>query len=289
VLQPDWPRIEVESGLAVQSACFLGEGWNSRAYLVNDGFVFRFPKRHELWEELEREIKFLAFAADRLPLSVPRYVQVAPDSRSAAYGYAAYRYLRGRALNVSDLNESKRAEAAEDLGGFLRALHDLAPDPSLASTLPREEERVTSEQWFERSEREIASKLTGRDATVLRELFKTYLGAPENFSFQPVVLHADLSAEHILMDDSSIAAILDFGDVNWGDPDYDFMYLFVDFGQAFAEEVARRYGHRDIEQLRRKLRYFAIVDQIDTILNGPGVAPEGQPEAAWGKLRRILR
>ena len=69
-----------------------------------------------------------------------------------------------------------------------------------------------------------------------------------------------------------MSGIIDSGDVSWGDPDYDFMYLFVDYGSAFTEEVARRYQHTDIEQLRLKLSYFGIVDQIGTILDGEGLA-----------------
>jgi aminoglycoside 2''-phosphotransferase len=89
MMEPDWRIIELENqGLSVQSAHFLGEGWNSRAYLVNNELVFRFPKRPEHWEELKREVKFLAFAADFLPLTVPRYTHVATDSPAAAYGYA---------------------------------------------------------------------------------------------------------------------------------------------------------------------------------------------------------
>lgn len=53
---------------------------------------------------------------------------------------------------------------------------------------------------------------------------------------------------------------------------YDFMYLFVDFGQDFAEEAARRYGHRDLERLISKLLYFGLVDQIGAILDGKGLA-----------------
>ena len=86
-MEPDWRKIELEiRGLAVQSTHFLGEGWNSRAYLVNNELVFRFPKRPEHWEELEREVRFLAFAADLLTLAVPRYTHMAPDS-SAPYGW----------------------------------------------------------------------------------------------------------------------------------------------------------------------------------------------------------
>jgi hypothetical protein len=60
------------------------------------------------------------------------------------------------------------------------------------------------------------------------------------------------------------------------------MYLFVDFGLEFVGDVARRYGHPDLESLARKLLYFALVDQIGTILEGPGRALEGQQETACG-------
>jgi len=116
-----------------------------------------------------------------------------------------------------------------------------------------------------------------------------HLHTTANFSFQPVVLHADLSGDHILVEDDAVAAVLDFGDVNWGDPDYDFMYLFVDFGWEFVEDVARRYGHPDLERLNQKSRYFALTDQIGTILDGPGRALAGQEDAAWSRLRQLLR
>lgn len=239
-MEPNWRNIELENrGLSVRSAHFLGEGWNSRAYLVNDELVFRFPKRPEHWTELEREITFLAFAADFLPLAVPRYAHVAPDSSASAYGYAVYRYLRGHAMNVNDLTPEKRAEAAEVIATFLRALHSLQPSPEVGSLLPREDERMVAEEYFARAQREIAPKLRPPEASALVKQFEIYLSTPENFLFQPAVLHADLGRDHILMENDSVVAALDFGDVNWGDPDYDFMYLFVDFGQAFVEEVAR--------------------------------------------------
>jgi len=288
--EPDWRTIELENpGLSVQSAHFLGEGWNSRAYLVNNELVYRFPKRPGHWEELEREVKFLAFAADFLPLAVPRYAHVAPDSPAAAYGYAVYRYLQGHAMNVNALSLEKRAAAAEVIGAFLRAMHSLQPNPEVGCILPREDERLVAEEYFTRTKREIAPKLRPPEASALLKQFEIYLGAPENFLFQPAVLHADLGRDHILMEHDSVVAAIDFGDVNWGDPDYDFMYLFVDFGLDFAEEVARRYGHRDPERLKSKLLYFGLVDQIGTILDGAGLALKGQGDLAWLQLKRLLR
>lgn len=289
-MNPDWRKIEFENrGISIRSARFLGEGWNSRAYLVNDELVFRFPKRPEHWEELEREIAFLTFAADDLPLAVPRYVQVAPDSPAAEYGYAAYRYLRGHAMDADALSREQLAAAADTIAAFLRAMHSLQPSPEVASILPLEDARVEAEEYLVQAESEIAPKLPPVEATALRRQFEVYLGAPTNFFFRPAVLHADLSQDHVLVENDSVVAVIDFGDVNWGDPDYDFMYLFNNFGQTFVREVARRYGHPNLEELVVKLRYFDLVDQIGTILYGAGRALEGQEGAAWRRLKQLLR
>jgi len=53
--------------------------------------------------------------------------------------------------------------------------------------------------------------------------------------------------------------------------------------------VARRYGHPDLGQLRKKLDYFAVVDQIGTIVEGSGRALKGQEEEAWRRLIKLLR
>ena len=289
-MKPDWRQIELENpGLSVRSAAVLGEGWNSRVYLVNNDLVFRFPKRSEQWVELDREIKFLAFAADRLTLPVPRYVQVLRESSAATFGYAAYRYINGRALNVSAITQSQRIAQAERIGNFLQVLHGLKPHPDIASILPREEARMIAQEYCARADREVIPQLTSSEAKALRMQFETHLSAPSNFRFTPVVLHADLGKDHIVEEDSSVSGVLDFGDVSWGDPDYDFMYLFVDFGLEFAIDVARRYGHSNLDQLRTKLCYFGIVDQIGTILDGAGRALEGQEAAAWHRLRQLLK
>jgi len=45
---PDWTQIERElPELSIVSARFIGEGWNARAFVVNEELVFRFPKRAE--------------------------------------------------------------------------------------------------------------------------------------------------------------------------------------------------------------------------------------------------
>src|SRR6185503_3631143 len=104
------------------------------------------------------------------------------------------------------------------------------------------------------------------------------------FANAPHVLHADLSAEHVLWDGQSVTGILDWGDVCLGDPDYDFSYLYQDFGEDFVREMAREYGHPDPDRLVSKSRYFSIVDEIGTIVHGADEALPGDVEESWRRL-----
>ena len=58
-----------------------------------------------------------------------------------------------------------------------------------------------------------------------------YIDTHANFSFQSVVIHADLSTDHILADNRRVRGIIDFSDVSFGDADYDFAALFIDVGE----------------------------------------------------------
>ena len=171
----------------------------------------------------------------------------------------------------------------------MRALHDLQPSPDVSEALPREDERASAETLATRAENEIAPKLRPPEADNLRRRFEEHLSTPRDVSLRPSVLHADLSRDHILMQDEAVVAVIDFGDVNWGDADYDFTYLFVECGLPFVEEVARRYEHPNLNRLRFKLNYFAMADEVDVILNGPGSRvgiraqpPQGGPPPQGG-------
>jgi aminoglycoside phosphotransferase (APT) family kinase protein len=288
--EPEWSRIEAEHpGLRVRSTRFLGEGWCSRVFVVNDELVVRCPKRAGHWDEIEREMAFLAYAADRLPLPVPRYVHAAPRSPASPHGYAAYRYLVGRAMNTAVMTEAERSAAAERLAEFLRAFHTLEPDAEIAAILPRDDGRRTVEELVSRAEREIVPRLEAADARALARELERHMSDSRTFSFTARIIHADFSKDHILVHEGAVAAVIDFGDVAWGDPDYDFMYLSIDAEVPFVDEVASRYGHPDRDLLRAKLRFFTAIELIDTLLNGEDLALDGQIEDAWQRLRARIR
>jgi aminoglycoside 2''-phosphotransferase len=287
-MNPDWRIVEHDrSGLCVRTCRLLGEGWNSYAYCVNEDLVFRFPKRAECWEELRREMAFLDAVGHHLPQTVPRYLATAPESPASPHGYAVYRYIQGETFDVRRLSARQKGAAADALATFLKALHTFVPPPEVAAILSRESPHDDVEEYRQIAGTKVVPQLTPLQADALRAACNQYIETLGH-DRKAVPLHADLSREHILPTRRAISGVIDFGDVNLGDADYDFMYLCLDYGWEFAEAVALRYDHPDRERLQAKLRYFAIVDQIDTIAHGEGLVSDGQVRQAWGRLRQIL-
>ncbi|HEY2893758.1 MAG TPA: aminoglycoside phosphotransferase family protein [Pirellulales bacterium] len=288
-MQPDWKKIESEvPRLSVSSAILLGEGWTARAYRVNDELVFKFPKRAADWDELNREIAFLAYARPLLPLPVAEHLFQIRNSKGAPHGYGVYRNIPGEAVSFSELSDAARADLATVLARFLRSLHDLRASPSLESVLRTGEDRTESEQRLSEAQEKVAQGLTVSERRCLSNALARHAEHPENCSVESRIIHADFSAQHILYADKGVTGILDWGEVSFGDPDYDFCYLYGEFGEAFVRDVASRYGHQDLERLVRKAHYFWLVDQIDAIAYGGGRAPAGDEEASWRQLKALL-
>ena len=285
---PDWSLIEREiAGLTVHTTVMLGEGWMSRAFLVNENLVFKCPKRAHDWSELDREVAFLRWAADKLPLPVPAYLQLVPQSQAAPNGYAIYRYIAGTALDIEHLTDRGRDAAADRIASFLSQLHLLRPDTPLAELLPQSDALAEARVCFERAITAVVPNLAHDEAQALMRSLNSLVTTVGNT--ERVIVHADFSREHILADDGLVAGVIDFGDVSWGDADYDFHYLFLDFGESFTENVARRYGHANLDELLAKIRLYALADQLETVLNEERRALPGQVEAATLRVRELLR
>lgn len=271
----------------VQGARLLGEGWTTRSWLFGDR-VLRCPKHADDWEWLHREIAFLRYAWDKLPLPVPRYGQVEPHAPGFAHGYAAYPLIPGRSAEGRLGSAPVRRNHARALADFLRALHDLRPPREVLQLLVHEDPVANAEFYRVVVERDLASQLTAAETTAVRAQLTRYAGNPANVAYSPVVLHADLNGDNILVDESGhITGVIDFGDVCLGDPDFDFTYLYLELGGDFTADVARRYGHPAPDALLEKTHYFALVDQIGTILCDGGRALPGHQDQAWQNLRTL--
>lgn len=202
------------------------EGYDFEVAIVDDEWVFRFPRRSGVEQALEVEIALLPAIAPSLPVAVPTFEHISPDPL-----FVGYRLIRGTPLVDDD---------AEGVWAFLEALHALD-----SSELP-----VDRSDWveayraqcaeFERLVFPILDRDTRAKATRLFSDVETLVG------FEPALVHADLGPEHLLVRDGRLAGVIDWGDVRVGDPALDYSWLL---NGPFADW--------DVDpELRRRARFY---------------------------------
>ena len=100
-------------GRSPRSILELDHGYDFEVAIVDDEWVFRFPRRAGVEEALEVEIALLPAIAPALPVAVPSFEHVSRDPL-----FVGYRLIRGEPL-VDEDGDGVRA--------FLEALHALDP------------------------------------------------------------------------------------------------------------------------------------------------------------------
>jgi aminoglycoside phosphotransferase (APT) family kinase protein len=183
----------------------IDEGYDFEVAVVDDEWVFRFPRRAGVEEALRLEIVLLPLIAPALPVDVPTFEHISRDPL-----FVGYRLIRGEPL-VDEDGDGVRA--------FLDALHALEP-----SSLPLE--RL---DWIEGYREQCAEferlvlPLLERDLRARAK--KLFRDAEALVGFEPALVHADLGPEHLLVRDRRLVGVIDWGDARLGDPALDYAWL----------------------------------------------------------------
>ena len=183
---------------------WIDEGYDFEVAIVDDEWVFRFPRRAGVEAALELEIDLLPRLAPALPVPVPVFEHVLREPL-----FVAYRMLRGTPL-VNEDGDGMRA--------FLDALH--AFDASALQIEPANWVEAYRDQCAE-FERLVLPQLERSLHAEARRLFdevETLVG------FSPALLHADLGPAHLLVRDGRLAGVIDWGDARLGDPALDYAW-----------------------------------------------------------------
>lgn len=239
--------------LAIQTCRLDQSGGDHLLLIVNDELAFRFPRAG--MHDLRLEIEVLRQLRDRSPLQLPTYDYVDRDGR-----FGGYRFIDGVALTpkrFEALGVAGRENVLAEAAQFLFALHDL-PQAEVAwsGDWPR---TWTAAQFADRF---LAQRLpmlvehAPQLASPLRAFYTDYrLDCPQHLA----IVHGDLVCEHLLIDlaRSSLAGIIDFGDVALGDPAQDLLG-FWNYGYDAVTRIIARYDPygNDPGLLRRSHNHF---------------------------------
>jgi len=103
----------------MQSWKYHKEGFDSHTYTINEEWIFKIPKRDEVWEGLKREKDFLDHFFEISPVNVPNF-EFFEDK------IVGYKKISGQKLTselFKKFDKSQLNKYVEQLGSFLRTLH----------------------------------------------------------------------------------------------------------------------------------------------------------------------
>ncbi|MCB9914139.1 MAG: phosphotransferase [Planctomycetes bacterium] len=233
----------------------MGVGWDNLALLVNETYVFRFPRRAVAIACLRAELTVLPRLPDDLGLAVPRPRFVAEPSARYPAPFAGYARLAGRCACSRALDEAARARAARPLGAFLRRLHATELDPRDAAEVPGDRigradlalRRGQLERYLDALV--AAGEPLDRPRLAARA---DALAAAEPWAGPPRLVHGDLYPRHVLVDErGEPGGVLDWGDVHRGDPALDLSIAFTLLPAGARAAFWEAYGDPDPATRRR--------------------------------------
>jgi aminoglycoside phosphotransferase (APT) family kinase protein len=238
----------------------FGVGWDNTAYLVNDLWVFRFPRRAVAADLIRAEAAILPVIAPRLPLAIPVPCYVGEPEERFPCPFAGYRMIAGQTACDANLDEGQRSRAAEPLADFLRALHsvprtDVEKAGAGPDTIGRLDVPKRRQQIIDRL-REAKRKGLARDVQPWLELADD---APPGWtSWKSMLVHGDFYARHLLVDETGAPnGVIDWGDVHLGDPAVDLSIAHGFLPPAARAAFRAAYGTID-DDTWRMARFKAL-------------------------------
>ena len=277
-------------GLVVDSIDLAGEGMDNLALVFNDEYVFRFPKLEDAAAKIELEAVLLPVLQSSLDIRIPSPEFVGTDP-GTGLTFSGYRRIEGVPLEpevLLDLDPEKQTRLTEQIARFLRNLHSFPIDQAARLGLKTNDFRADYSGDLGPIRELLFPRLHQGEREYVERLYQDYLSDPGNFDYEPTVIHADLSPEHIIYDPATrtIAGVIDFSDMVIGDPDYEMHWLYADYGDRFLQTYLAFNLHPSPDRLLRKLQFFNRANTVADVLIG---FHRGDPELVEDSIAALKR
>jgi aminoglycoside phosphotransferase (APT) family kinase protein len=205
----------------------IGEGGEHHSWWVADRYVARLAPDREAGLRLRRELALRDLIRPYTDVPLPRSVGYGEWAPGCDFT------VDTRLDGVSGEDRPLSQDGARQLAALLRALRTIPAGPLAEIGVPAGEpilwQRLTAEA----------------EAARLRLGHREPLSAPAPpSSAPPVLVHADLKGEHLLVrPDGTLAGVLDWTDALVADPALDVAGLAISVGAPAAARIAAEAGH----------------------------------------------
>lgn len=219
-------------------------GWDNQLWRLGDEYAVRIPRTPRADDLLRKEWHWLPRVAAGLSLPVPIPLRAGEPSESFPRPWTVVRWVTGEPADSAPLQDS----SAELLATFLRGLHQEAPDVAPRSTALHE----LTESFEER----LAAVEV--DTPAVRAVWEAALAAP-GWDGPALWVHADLHPANVVTIDSTLAGVIDFGELSAGDPSVDLAAAWLLLPPGAAPRFFDAYATADAAMIQRSRGWAALI------------------------------
>ncbi|HET9959684.1 MAG TPA: aminoglycoside phosphotransferase family protein [Polyangiaceae bacterium] len=248
--------------LSALELSFCSSGWDNVTYRLGPELAVRLPRIGAAVPLLLNEQRWLPRLARVVEVPVPAPVHCGVPTAAYPWPFSIVPWREGVDAGVTPLLPAE----AKKVGSFLRALHSadangLGSNAWRGGPLLHRAEEV--QQRIGRL-REIDHG-TSLDYPRLLQLFDRAVEAPLDVA--RCWIHGDLHPKNIVSLSGKLASVIDWGDMNMGDPANDLACAWLLFDPVHHTEMWRAYGVIS-EPTRRRAEGWAIFFGVTLLLAG---------------------
>lgn len=243
-------------------------GWTNDVLIADEHIIFRFPKNSESAENLKKEMFFLPKLKNLLSINIPDFKYFSEDSGSIFCGYEMIKGIFLEKDIFESLPHDEKIFLCNEIGIFLSELHSF-PENILKNYFGED----SSELQFLKLKNELIKKagflFSEKEIKKIHIFFDSFINLMKKSNYKSSLIHGDLSSDHILYKNKRLSGVIDFGDMNYSDPAYDFTGLFLCFGEKYFKYILNFYSGITDDNFNKRIKKFYIPKiPIHSILYG---------------------
>ncbi len=263
--------IKSKFDLEVANIKIIGEGYDSKAYLINDEYIFKLKISSNQKKGYKKEKAVLDFLNRNLKttIKIPQIEFIYIDNELSIMGY---KKINGTFLTpdiYKEMNVKQQEILKKDIAKFLKDMHNLDYDEIKEYVIDNKQNCL---EEYDLLQKTIYNDLTEKEKKYIEKFFER-LNNTTIFDDKKCLCHNDFSCNHLLIDNNKkLVGIIDFGDSGIIDEYCDFIYLLEDseeeIGKDFGEDILQLYGDIDINKAKEYQDIVEMYYPIETIIYG---------------------
>jgi aminoglycoside phosphotransferase (APT) family kinase protein len=266
----------------------LGQGFDNTVYIVNNKYVFRFPRKEHAVQLLKIENQLLPLIVDKVNIAIPEPIFFGQATKDYKWPFTGYRLVKGDSPGV--LSNEIRNLSAAPLALFLKKLHLFPIEQAEKMGVPYDR--------FERMNiRKRKEMLIGniKKATELQLVEDTQIAMEwlstmevEELDSPVVLVHGDIHIRNILVNkEGVISGIIDWGDTHLGNPAIDLSIVYSFLPTSGRELFFQIYGEVSAD-IKMVAKFFAIYVAFILVLYGHDLKDEQLVASAKESIKLAL-